>query len=356
MTVRRGVVRVALGVVVVGATWLAGVLLWPIQLTLPRIEPRASTEYWAMQGGYRIAYTRVAAAEATSAPVIYLHGGPGGYVHSSQIEHLGQLAADGRDVYLYDQSGTGLSDRRERPRDTTLESHLSDLHEIVVDHLGVERVVLVGQSFGGFQAALFASRHPELVEALVLTSPAEIHPAHFDEEGRWVNLERYPPPAELERIDVADTYAEDTSVMRLPLRAIGAIVAAQLANVKLIPDAELDGALNTMASGFTRNMVCDPANVEPEEGGAGAYMRTGTNFFDDDYEDPRPAMRQVAAPVLVLQGQCDFVPYEAAYEYVDVFPHGTYEPVRGAGHVIPWEQPERFVDAIRTFLGTVSEP
>lgn len=92
--------------------------LVPVRVTVAAIEPRPDTRYWQMSGGYRIAYTRLAPAAGVPgrAPVVFLHGGPGGYVHSSAIRALQPLADAGHPVYLYDQHGSGLSDRLERPK------------------------------------------------------------------------------------------------------------------------------------------------------------------------------------------------------------------------------------------------
>ena len=120
-------------------------------------------------------------------------------------------------------------------------------------------------------------------------------------------------------------------------------------NVKTVSDTEADAALNTLAARFTRNMVCDPRNVQPEEGGAGLYVRTGANWFGD-VVDPRPQMRRFPGNVLVLQGQCAFMPYAEAYEYVDLFPNARYRFVAGAGHILWWEQPEAYAQAIKAFL------
>jgi proline iminopeptidase len=120
-------------------------------------------------------------------------------------------------------------------------------------------------------------------------------------------------------------------------------------NVKTVSDAEADAALNTLAARFTRNMVCDPRKVQPEEGGAGLYVRTGANWFGN-VADPRPQMRRFPGKVLVLQGQCDFVPYAEAYEYVDLFPDARYRFVAGAGHILWWERPAVYAQAIEAFI------
>jgi len=111
------------GAVVLGLLGLAVIIafLLPVSVTVTPLQPRADTRYWHMEGGYRIAYTlltpplgvaeRVPVIYAERVPVIFLHGGPGGYVHSSIIRALQPLADAGHRVYLYDQHGSGLSDR-----------------------------------------------------------------------------------------------------------------------------------------------------------------------------------------------------------------------------------------------------
>lgn len=330
-------------------------LLKPIKTTIEPISPRESTEYWVMDGGYRIAYTHLrppSEMASTGAPIIFLHGGPGGYIHSSIIEILAPIAASGRDVYLYDQSGTGLSDRRERPKDTTVSTHLRDL-ESIVQKIGASEVSLIGHSFGGLLAALFASDNPDLVDSLVLSAPAEMEPILFDENGKWLNAEKFPNNGGYEFINTSETYAKDTSMANLPARAIAALVAAQFLNTKLVADSEVDAAMNSMASKFTHNMVCDEKNVQPEEGGGGAYMRIGTNFFPDDFVDRREIMETLSIPVLVLHGQCDFIPYASAYEYADLFPSSEYVFMEGAGHILYWDKPTEYVNRIMTFLDEI---
>jgi len=329
---------------------LALLLLKPVPERVAPLQPTAQTRYWTLAGGYRIAYRLLPRAPgvAARAPVVFLHGGPGGYVHSSIVKALAPLAAQGHEVYLYDQSGSGLSDRRARPKDTTIAGHLADLEEIR-ERIGAPRLVLIGQSFGGLLAALYAAQHPQRIERLVLSSPAVLQPEAFDADGRPSVLRQHPVPAELVFRPPTD-YADATSALRLPLRAIAAFTLAQLFNVKPITDRELDAAINTLAGGFTRTMVCDRSKVLPEEGGAGAYARVGTNFYPDYFADPRPAMRRLQAPVLVLQGECDFLDYANTFEYVALFPQARYQYMAGAGHIIWWDRPQAFTAAIQAFL------
>jgi pimeloyl-ACP methyl ester carboxylesterase/DNA-binding CsgD family transcriptional regulator len=75
--------------------------------------------------------------------------------------------ASTRRVIRYDRLGCGMSDR-ERPRDTlTLEFEVATL-ETLLAHLELERVSLVGGSSGGPTSVVYAVRHPERVDRVVL--------------------------------------------------------------------------------------------------------------------------------------------------------------------------------------------
>lgn len=356
--IRRAAKRVAMWTVgLLGAALLALVVwcLIPIDPTLGAIRPRPETRYWTMSKGYRIAWTRLpgAAGIESRAPIVYLHGGPGGYVHSSIVRTLAPLAARGHDLYFYDQVGSGLSDRLPRPRDYSFLGHIADLHEIVSVHLGAPRVILIGQSYGGQLAAQYLALHPERVERMVLSSPGELQPAQFDADGRWVNESRYPTPPDLRFVAPPEVAMDGLRFW--PLRALATMAFATALNVKLMPDAEADGLLDTLASEFTTGMVCDPAHVQPEEGGAGFYSHGWSNWYEG-LEDPRPLLRQREAPVLVLQGACDHLPYAGTWEYADLLPNARYRFVAGAGHILWWDRPEEYFRLIEEFLSERSAP
>lgn len=330
----------------------AGSFLVPVDPTVQPLRPRPDTQYWQMQGGYRIAYTKRERAPGIMArhPVVFVHGGPGGYVHSSVIRALEPLAAAGHTVYFYDQHGSGLSDRLLRPKDSGFNDQVDDLAEIVERHLGARRINLVGHSHGARIAAHYAARHPERVARMVLSSPGNIEPALQDDTGTAAATPRYPvPPGLAFRAPDAEQYRRDTALSAMPPKVILAQAIALAFNLKTVSDSEVDAALNTLAARFTRNMVCDPGRVQPEEGGAGLYVRTGANWFGD-VPDPRPAMRRFRGRVLVVQGQCDFMSYADAYEYVDTFPHARYRFIAGAGHILWWERPQAYAQAIRDFF------
>ncbi len=331
------------------------VLAWsliPVRPTIPKLERRETGHSWELASGHRIAYVKVSGTGSGGplAPVVVTHGGPGGYIHSSYVRAFGRLAETGRDVYLYDQLGSGLSDRLRKPRDYSFKRQVDVLEEIITVHLGGGPVVLVGQSYGGQVISYFAARHPKLVAAAVLTSPGEVEPLLFDETG-WINERKYPVPADLEFREPFDV-ADEMGIGSWGLRPILAIALSTL-NLKWMPDDEADGVLNSIASRITKGMVCDPENVEPEEGGGGWYSHGWSNWFDG-VEDWRERLSISPVPLLVVQGQCDYLPYAGAYEHADLAPNGRYEFIEGAGHVLWWEREDALVKVLVEFLSSES--
>ena len=95
-------------------------------------RPRKSTQYWELKTGSKIAYTHLKSeTDSSKSTIVYLHGGPGGYIDNSSIEIYKEISKEGFDVYLYDQIGCGLSERLKNPVEYSFERHSQDLKEIL---------------------------------------------------------------------------------------------------------------------------------------------------------------------------------------------------------------------------------
>src|SRR5256885_11165343 len=97
-------------------------------------------------------------------PVVVLHGGPGAH-HDYLLPQYDRLA-HGRTLLYYDQRGGG---RSPVPRDTPVgwREHVADL-EALRDRWGQDRVTLLGYSWGGLLAVLYALEHPARIDRLAL--------------------------------------------------------------------------------------------------------------------------------------------------------------------------------------------
>lgn len=121
-------------------------------------------------GGRRLAACFAGAGE----PVVILETGFGAPAQDwrSVAEGVREFARVG----WYDRAGRGGSEPAPRPRSP--ESLLADLDAVVRASDAVGPCVLVGQSFGGLLARLYAQAHPARVSALVLVD--SLHEAQFE--------------------------------------------------------------------------------------------------------------------------------------------------------------------------------
>jgi proline iminopeptidase len=81
-------------------------------------------------------------------------------------------------VLLYDQLGSGASDRPDDPSLWVVPRFVEEL-ETVRTKLGLGRMHLMGQSWGGFLALQYARDHPEGARSLVLSNRAASAPECF---------------------------------------------------------------------------------------------------------------------------------------------------------------------------------
>jgi len=123
--------------------------------------------------GFRVWYRIVGEREDPGkSPLLVLHGGPG--AAHDYLEPLEAIAATGRRVVFYDQLGCGRSDKPHNPSMWTVGLFVEEVG-VVRRVLGLPRIHLLGQSWGGMLAMEYAvTRPPGLVSLTVASSPASM--------------------------------------------------------------------------------------------------------------------------------------------------------------------------------------
>lgn len=105
--------------------------------------------------------------EGDAAPLVLLHGGPGA-THHEFHPHFSR-ASDSANVIYYDQRGCGQSDAEPGPDGYSVEQAANDLEKLR-QRLGIDRWVVLGHSYGGLLAQVYATKFPDRVSGLVLVS------------------------------------------------------------------------------------------------------------------------------------------------------------------------------------------
>ncbi len=107
-------------------------------------------------------------------PLLLIHGGPG-LSHDYFLPHVLPLA-ENHQLIFYDQRGTGRSSVDLDSAGMALNNFVEDI-EAIRKHFGIDKLNIVGHSWGGFLAGLYAIKYKNHVKSIVFwdASPMNSH-------------------------------------------------------------------------------------------------------------------------------------------------------------------------------------
>ncbi len=175
----------------------------------------------------------------------------------------------------------------------------------LLDHLGIEKTALVGQSMGGNTVLGFASAHPERVSALVMSDTTG---GYTNPEITELRRKLAPAPASIDRAFAPD-FAQREPAKAFLYREISSITTAY-----------------------------NPAPAPASSGAPAAAT------------DIRPVL-DMKVPVLFIVGEQDqLIPPPIIEAMHKAMPGSQLVKVPGAGHSVYWERPEDYNRIVREFL------
>jgi pimeloyl-ACP methyl ester carboxylesterase len=257
-------------------------------------------------------------------PLICLPGGP--MQASAYLGDLGGLSAH-RSLALLDLRGTGDSAIPADPASCRCDRQLEDVEALRM-HLGLGRLDLAGHSAGATLALLYAARHPDRIDRLVLInpSPRPVGMEVTDLDRRQV--------AELRRGEpwFPDAYAAFERIWS------GDATDADWKAIAPFTYGRWDAASQAHHAREADEMNADAA---------AAYYSAGAI----DPEAVRSALARLQARVLLVTGEYDVaLPPKRAAEYAGLFARAELAVQPGSGH-FPWlDDPEWFVQTLAGFL------
>ena len=274
--------------------------------------------------GRRLAYRRTG-----TGPTLICHGGGPGF----SAFYFGELAGLGErlDLVLPDPRGTGGSDRPADVRAYDVEDYANDVEELR-EHLGVERINLLGHSHGGVVAMDYAARFPDRVDRLILASTL----ARFAQEQMGAMESAMAGKS-------GEPWYED---------ARAALESEQAGNFEA--DEELgELALRELPFYFAHYGDSERAYVESlrvDVPNADTLRYFNQEIFETF--DLRPELGKITAPALVVTGQDDFITGPVCANEIEAGLRDVRKVViPGAGHFVFVEAPAEFRAAVFDFLG-----
>jgi pimeloyl-ACP methyl ester carboxylesterase len=245
--------------------------------------------------------------EGGRTPLVCLHGGPGStHNYFRPLERL----ADERPVVLYDQLGCGRSDR---PADVawSLAVFTEEL-DALRGHLGLDRIHLLGTSWGGMLALEHALARPDTIRGLILSST----------------------------LASADEWAGEVKRLRdaIPIDDEGE------ANVELERRHFFRGAEEPLELARMREEK-SPAVYEAMWG-KNEWTMTGALAG----WDVRPRLAELTMPTLILRGAHDLCTPAIAKTLTTGIPHAREVVFAESSHTPVLEETERYLRTVRDFL------
>jgi proline iminopeptidase len=105
-------------------------------------------------------------------PLLIINGGPG--MNSNGFEQLATILSKKYQTIIYDQRGTGKSKLPVLDSSTITMKLMLDDMEALRKHFGIKKWSLLGHSFGGIVASYYATRYPQNIERIILSSSGGI--------------------------------------------------------------------------------------------------------------------------------------------------------------------------------------
>lgn len=261
--------------------------------------------------------------------MVIINGGPG--MSSEGFAEMAQQLAPGYQTIIYDQRGTGQSTVEPVDASTiTIDLMVRDLEELRT-HLLLEEWVVLGHSFGGILASYYATRHPEVIRGMVLSSSggidldllnyfadslrAKLTPEEFQNLSYWNN-----------RISQGDTSYNARLQRGL------AMAPAYLYHKEHIPTV---GERMTQGNMTINGLVWND------------LQRIGFDCSDE--------LKSYNKPVLIIQGKQDIISAATAGKAHAVLPNSEIIFLDKCGHYGWLDQPKRYYAAIRDYLSKLNK-
>ena len=251
-------------------------------------------------------------------PLIFLHGGPGGE-HRFFLPHLQDLSQYFTLIF-YDQRGCGQSEKAIN-EEYTMDGEVETL-EALRQFFNIDKLNLIGESWGSMLALLYAAKYPNHVNKLFMTAAVGATKGgyfRFEKEllnrltkDERIRLEELSPKVDQGEVDVAEIF-------------------------KIIDPYYV----YSPESLIKRTKTQSNARVNEQIG----------KDITENYDVSKDANKLSNIPIMVAQGDHDIItPEILEQELINYIPHIEVREIKNCGHWSVIEQPEQLQAMIKDFF------
>ncbi len=259
-------------------------------------------------------------------PVLFVHGGPGG---APNIKERRFFDPKHYRIIIFHQRGCGKSTPHACLEENTTWDLVSDMEKIR-EHLGIDRWMLFGGSWGSTLSLAYAETHPERVKAMILRGIFMLR----KEEIYWF----YQKGASIIYPDAWESYLEPIS-----LEERSDMVRAYYERLTDPEPAIRQKAAKAWSiwEGSTSYLYQNQESIDRCSGDAFsiAFARIECHYFINGgfFKTENQLLENVGRirhiPAIIIQGRYDLVcPMKTAWDLHRAWPEADFRIVQGAGH------------------------
>jgi len=259
-------------------------------------------------------YVDIGPRDSGNETVVFIHGLGGCW--QNWLEQLPRVAQERRAIAM---DLPGFSRSRMPEDEVSITNYARTVNDLC-DHLGLDRVELVGNSMGGFIALEIGIRHPERVDSITVVSAAGIS---------TTNLEVKP----------VVTFA----------RATAAITNFFIARAEeFVKRPRMRHLMMSYVFRHPTLIKSDLAFEIMRGSGSDGFIPALQALAEYDYSDRLPEVK--VETLLVWGDEDNLVPVEDAAKYEELIPKAKKVILEDTGHCSMIERPQTFNDLLMTFL------
>jgi proline iminopeptidase len=262
--------------------------------------------------------------------VLVLSGGPGEEIRSMQgvADELGKKYR----CIMWEQRGTGRSKLPRYDSSTiNLKAYIEDI-EALRKHLQIDKLIVVGNSWGMMLGLAYGGTYPDAVRAIVTIGSGPITREYLGVMGDNRNTRLWPSEIEVRQF-WSDRSRQAANFDRAQFESLRASAAAYFYDSK----QALQYAMEMQPTDYNFRVP-------------GAFLEAEGNY------DLRPKLRAITAPTLLVQGRQDLAGEANICEAHLLIKDSTLRFINNCGHM-PWiEQPEQTWKIVDDFLAHLPNP
>jgi len=261
-------------------------------------------------------------------PLLIINGGPG--LDCEGFTPLAELLSDKYMTILFDQRGTGESKLKQIDSTTvTMDLMVRDI-ETIRKHLKIDTWIVLGHSFGGWMSEYYATKYPESIKGMILSSSGGIDLNILN--YFTANLRIHLSQTERDSLDYySDKMKQGDTTYNVSYNWAKYLATGYVYDKKYVPSIAKRLA-------FGRNPQI-------------------TNLvYKDLYKmnfDCKETLRDFDKPVLIIQGRQDLVGDGIAYEAHAVLKNSTIVFINKSVHYSWLEQGEEYKSEVEKFISSI---